>query len=73
MYIQSPSRSTCQSINDTTPEDRGPESLQRGPVVEDQMDVVAEEGAEADAEHGGDKEEEENVELALACKTHYTN
>ncbi len=29
--------------------------------------MIAEEGAEADAEHRGYKEEEKNVELALTC------
>jgi hypothetical protein len=49
------------------PKDGGPEGLQRGPVVEQEVDVIAEEGAEADAEHRGYKEEEKNVELALTC------
>ncbi len=48
------------------PKDRSPERLEGGPVVEDQVNVVAEEGAEADAEHGGHKEQEQNVKLALA-------
>jgi hypothetical protein len=32
---------------DFEPEDWGPESLQCGPVVKEQVDVISEEGAEA--------------------------
>jgi hypothetical protein len=55
------------------PEDGGPEGLQRGPVVEQEVDVIPEEGAEADAEHRGYKEEEKNVELALTCNIQEKN
>ena len=47
------------------PKDRGPKRLQSGPVVEDEVDVVEEEGTQADAEHGRHKEEEQYVELTL--------
>ena len=42
-----------------------PECLQCSSVVEDKVYVIAEEGAEGDGEHGGDKEEEKNVKLAV--------
>ena len=36
------------------------------PVVKYKMDMVTEEGTEADTKHGRDKEQEEDMELALA-------
>ena len=45
----------CPSL---VPEDGGPEGLQGRPVVEDEVDVVAEEGHQGDGEHRGDEEEE---------------
>ena len=55
------------------PEYGGPEGLQRRPVVEGQVDVVAEEGAEADAEHRGHEEQEEDVKFTLACRQKRSN
>ena len=43
-----------------------PECLQCSSVVEDKVYVIAEEGAEGDREHGGDEEEEEDVELPMS-------
>ena len=51
----------------TVPEDGCSEGLQRGPVVEEEVDVIAQQGAEADAEHRGHKEKEQDVKLALSC------
>lgn len=45
-------------------EDRRPESLQGGPVLKDQVDVVAEEAHQAKCEHDRDNEQEQQVELA---------
>ena len=39
------------------PEDGRPEGLEGCPVVEDEVDVVAEQRAQADAEHRGHEEQ----------------
>jgi hypothetical protein len=43
----------------------GSEGLKRGPVFGDQVNVVAEERAETDGEHGSHKKHEEHMKLAL--------
>ena len=55
----------CSHIS-YVPEDWGPECLQRGPVVEDEVDVVAQQGHQGDREHRGHEEQEEDVELAVS-------
>ena len=46
----------------SSPEDRGPERLQGGPVPRDQVEVIGEERRDAEGEHGAHEEQEQNVE-----------
>lgn len=45
-------------------EDRRPECLQGGPILQDQVNVVAEEADQAKCKHDRDNEQEQQVELA---------
>lgn len=45
-------------------EDRRPKRLQRGPVLQNQINVVAKEGHQTKCEHDRHNEQEQQVELA---------